>query len=34
MSSETLSSKPEENEKKLDKDAAAMFKKFPPESKG
>lgn len=33
-SSATLSGKPEKNEKKLEKDVADMFKKFPPESKG
>ncbi len=33
-SSDTLSDKPENNEKKLDKSVASMFKKFPPESKG
>ncbi len=31
---DTLSDKPESNEKKLDKSVANMFKKFPPESKG
>jgi hypothetical protein len=30
----TLSGNPEKNVKKLDKDVADMFKKFPPESKG
>lgn len=30
-SSETLSEKPDKNEKKLEKDVAEMFKKFPPE---
>jgi hypothetical protein len=33
-SSDTLSDKPEKNEKKLDKSVADMFKKFPPEPKG
>jgi hypothetical protein len=33
-SSDTLSDKPDKNEKKLDKSVADMFKKFPPESKG
>jgi hypothetical protein len=33
-STETLSSKPEKNEKKLEKDIADMFKKFPPVPKG
>ncbi len=31
---DTLSDKPEKNEKKLDKSVEDMFKKFPPESKG
>jgi hypothetical protein len=34
MSSETLSSKPEKNDKKMEKDVADMFKKFPPPAKG
>lgn len=34
QSSETLSDKPAKNEKKLDKDVADMFKKFPPPPKG
>lgn len=33
-STATLSGKPEKNEKKMDKDVADMFKKFPPPSKG
>jgi len=33
-SSETLSTKPDKNEKKLEKDVAEMFKKFPPNEKG
>ena len=33
-SSETLSGKPDKNEKKLEKDVADMFRKFPPRSKG
>jgi len=33
-SSETLSTKPDKNEKKLEKDTAEMFKKFPPNEKG
>ncbi|MBV8831369.1 MAG: DUF4136 domain-containing protein [Acidobacteriaceae bacterium] len=33
-SSATLSNNPEKNEKKLDKDVADIFKKFPPQSKG
>jgi hypothetical protein len=33
-SSETLSSKPDKNDKKLEKDVVEMFKKFPPPSKG
>lgn len=33
-STQTLTDKPEKNEKKLDKDVAEMFKNFPPESKG
>ncbi len=32
--SDTLSNKPDKNDKKLDKDVADMFKKFPPNSKG
>jgi hypothetical protein len=32
--SETLSSKPDKNDKKLEKAVEDMFKKFPPESKG
>lgn len=34
MSSDTVSSKPAKNEKKLEKDVESMFKKFPPPSKG
>ncbi len=33
-SSETLSTKPDKNEKKLEKDTAEMFKSFPPHVKG
>jgi len=33
-SSATLSGNPEKNEKKMNKDVADMFKKFPPQSKG
>jgi hypothetical protein len=33
-STDTLSDKPDKNEKKLDKDVAEMFKKFPPPPKG
>jgi hypothetical protein len=33
-SSETLSGKADKNEKKLEKDVADMFKKFPPPTKG
>ena len=33
-SAEALSSKPEKNEKKLEKETAEMFKSFPPHSKG
>lgn len=34
IASDTLSGKPEKDEKKLDKAVAEMFKKFPPASKG
>ena len=33
-STETLSDKPDKNDKKLEKAVAEMFKKFPPDSKG
>ena len=31
---ETLSTKPEKNDQKLEKNVGEMFKKFPPKSKG
>lgn len=34
VASEALSSKPEKNEKKLEKDVEEMFKKFPPQPRG